>query len=134
MSMVDNDMRQALDYIKGLPLMKLADFIEVLQDELGIKGAPMFMPAGAPAPAASAESAEPVMEKNEFEVYLVKSGDNKVGVIKIMRRCIDNLSLVDAKKRIDEAAGPILLKKCAKEEANTLKAELESVGASAEVK
>lgn len=124
---------QVVNYIKGLTVAELPDFIDTLKTELNIPDVPMFMGGGMPA-GQQAEVSAPVMEKTEFEVYIKTAGSNKIPVIKILRTYIPALSLVDAKNKLDTATEPILVKKGSKDEINKIKAELEAAGATAEVK
>ncbi|MFU8816135.1 MAG: 50S ribosomal protein L7/L12, partial [Pseudomonadales bacterium] len=71
-------------------------------------------------------------EKDEFEVVLVSSGEKKVNVIKVVRT-ITGLGLKEAKAVVDEA--PSSLKEgISKDEAESIKAQLEEAGATVELK
>ena len=71
-------------------------------------------------------------EQSEFDVILTAAGDKKIQVIKAVRE-ITGLGLKEAKAVVDEA--PKAVKEgVSKEEAEELKAKLEEVGASVELK
>ena len=71
-------------------------------------------------------------EQTEFDVILTSAGDKKIKVIKAVRE-ITGLGLKEAKAVVDEA--PKAVKEgVSKEEAEEMKAKLEEVGASVEVK
>jgi large subunit ribosomal protein L7/L12 len=91
-------------------------------------------PAGA-APAAgggAAATAEPEAEPTEFTVTLTEVGANKIQVIKVVRE-ITALGLREAKELVDTAPKPVK-ENVAKEEAESIRAKLAEVGATAEVK
>lgn len=71
-------------------------------------------------------------EKTEFDVVLASAGAEKIKVIKVVRE-ITGLGLKEAKEVVDNA--PKALKEgVSKDEAEEIKAKLEEVGASVEVK
>ena len=75
---------------------------------------------------------EAAAEQTEFDVVLTSAGAQKIKVIKVVRE-ITGLGLKEAKEVVDNA--PKAVKEgVAKEEAEELKAKLEEVGASVEVK
>jgi large subunit ribosomal protein L7/L12 len=87
-----------------------------------------MMPA-APAGSAADDAAE---EKTEFDVILIGPGDKKIQVIKEVR-VITGLGLKDAKALVDEAPKPVK-EGVSKDEAETLKKQLEETGAQVELK
>ncbi len=75
---------------------------------------------------------ELLKKKTEFDVVLTSAGDSKIKVIKAVRE-ITGDGLKEAKEKVDGA--PSTLKEgVSKEEAEEIKAKLEEVGASVEVK
>jgi large subunit ribosomal protein L7/L12 len=116
---------QILEAIKGMTVLELNDLVKAIEEEFGVTAAaPMAMAAGG---GAAAEE-----EKTEFDVILNSAGDQKIKVIKVVRE-ITGLGLKEAKEVVDNA--PKALKEgIAKEEAEEIKAKLEEVGASVEVK
>ncbi|HCQ88990.1 MAG TPA: 50S ribosomal protein L7/L12, partial [Clostridium sp.] len=71
-------------------------------------------------------------EKTEFDVVLANAGANKIKVIKVVRE-ITGLGLKEAKEIVDGA--PKTVKEGAsKDDAESMKAKLEEVGAVVEVK
>jgi large subunit ribosomal protein L7/L12 len=91
------------------------------------------MMAMAAAPAAGAAApAEPVEEQTEFDVVLKGVGDNKINVIKEVRK-ITNLGLKEAKDLV-ESAPTTVISGVSKEAAAEAKAALEAAGAAVEVK
>lgn len=116
---------QILEAIKGMTVLELNDLVKAIEEEFGVTAAaPMAMAAGG---GAAAEE-----EKTEFDVILTAVGDQKIKVIKAVRE-ITGLGLKEAKEVVDNA--PKALKEgVSKEEAEEIKAKLDEVGASSEVK
>ena len=119
------------DFIKSMSLMDAAKLVKDLEEELGVSAAApvgmMAMPgAGGGAGAAAAE------EQTEFTVTLKEVGADKIKVIKVVRE-LTNLGLKEAKDLVDNAPKPVK-EAVSKEEAATMKAKLEEVGAKVELK
>ena len=120
-----------IEEIKNLTVIELADLVSELEEEFGVSAqAPVAVAAaGAPAAGAPAAAGE---EKSEFDVILASAGQEKVKVIKVVKD-ITGLGLKDAKALVDGAPKP-LKEGANKEEADEIKAKLEEVGATVEVK
>ena len=86
--------------------------------------------AAAAAPAAQAEQEAP--EKTEFDVILSGIGDKKIQVIKVVR-AITGLGLKEAKAVVDAVPGPVK-EGVTKDEAESVKGQLEEAGAEVEIK
>ncbi len=115
---------QILEAVKAMTVLELNDLVKAIEEEFGVTAAaPVAVVGGA---AAAAE------EQTEFDVVLASAGDQKIKVIKVVRE-ITGLGLKEAKEVVDNA--PKAVKEGAsKEEAEEIKAKLEEVGASVEVK
>ena len=115
---------QILEAIKAMTVLELNDLVKAIEEEFGVTAAaPVAVVAGG---AAAAE------EKTEFDVVLASAGAEKIKVIKVVRE-ITGLGLKEAKEVVDNA--PKALKEgVSKEDAEAIKAKLEEVGASVEVK
>jgi large subunit ribosomal protein L7/L12 len=121
---------QVVDYIKNLKLGEVKSLIETLEAELGVKASAPMMAAG-PA-VAQAGNAAPAAEKTEFDVVMSSFGENKIGVIKVVRE-LTGLGLKEAKALVE--AVPAKIKEgVSKDDANTAFEALKGAGASAEVK
>ena len=70
--------------------------------------------------------------KTEFDVIVSNVGDKKIQVIKVVR-AITGLGLKEAKAVVDGIPGPVK-EGVPKEEAESIKAQLEEAGASVEIK
>ena len=115
---------QILEAIKAMTVLELNDLVKAIEEEFGVTAAaPVAVVAGG---AAAAE------EKTEFDVVLASAGAEKIKVIKVVRE-ITGLGLKEAKEVVDNA--PKALKEgVSKDDAEAIKAKLEEVGASVEVK
>ena len=120
-----------IEEIKNLTVIELADLVSALEEEFGVSAqAPVAVAAaGAPAAGAPAAAGE---EKSEFDVILASAGQEKVKVIKVVKD-ITGLGLKDAKALVDGAPKP-LKEGANNEDADEIKAKLEEVGATVEVK
>ncbi|NOX42282.1 MAG: 50S ribosomal protein L7/L12 [Gammaproteobacteria bacterium] len=115
-----------LDTISNMTVMDVVELIEAMEEKFGVSAAV----AVAAAPAAAV--GEVVEEQTEFDVVLTSFGDNKVSVIKAVR-AITGLGLKEAKEMV-EGVPATVKEAAAKEEAETIKKQLEEAGASAELK
>lgn len=117
---------QILEAIKGMTVLELNDLVKAIEEEFGVTAAaPVAVMGGA---AGGAEAAE----QSEFDVILTSAGASKINVIKAVRE-ITGLGLKEAKEVVDNAP-KALKEKVSKEEAEAVKAKLEEVGASIELK
>ena len=115
-----------LEAVGSLTVMELNDLVKAFEEKFGVSAAAVAVAGPAGAGAAAAE------EKTEFDVVLASAGDQKIKVIKVVRE-ITGDGLKEAKEKVDGA--PATLKEgVSKEEAEEIKAKLEEVGASVEVK
>lgn len=117
-----------VEYLSNLNVMELAGLVKELEEKWGVSAAA----AVSAAPAAAAPAAAAAVEQTEFTVVLEAAGDNKIGVIKVVRE-ITALGLKEAKDLVDGAPKP-LLEKATKEAAEDAKAKLEAAGATVTVK
>ena len=119
-----------IEEVKELTVLELSEVVKALEEEFGVSAAAPAAVAAAPAAAGAAPAA--AEEKTEFDVILAEAGQEKVKVIKVVKD-ITGLGLKDAKAVVDGA--PKAVKEGAsKEEAEEIKAKLEEVGATVEVK
>jgi large subunit ribosomal protein L7/L12 len=117
-----------IEQINGLTVKELRDIVKELQEEFGVTAAVAAAPGGGGGGAAA-----PVEEeKSEFDVVLTSAGDKKIQVIKVVRE-ITGLGLKEAKELVDSAPKAIK-EKTSKDDAETVKKQLEAEGASVEIK
>ncbi|MBD3404212.1 50S ribosomal protein L7/L12 [candidate division GN15 bacterium] len=129
--MANAAVEEIVEKISTLTAMDLADLSKAIQDKFGVSAAaPVAMMPGGAAGAAGGEAA--AEEQTEFDVELQSAGDKKIQVIKVVRE-ITSLGLKEAKELVDGA--PAKVKEgIEKDEAESIKAKLEEVGASVEIK
>lgn len=114
-----------IDEIKALSVLELKELVDEICETFGVSA------VAAAAPAAGG-AAEAVAEKTEFDVVMTSFGAEKIKVIKEIRG-ITGLGLAEAKAMVEKV--PVTVKEAvSKEDAEALKAQLEAVGASVEVK
>ena len=124
------DIQKIVDLVKELTVLEVRDLVKALEEEFGVSAAAAVAVAG---PAAGAAAAPVEEEKTEFDVVLKAAGGNKIAVIKAVREVIPGLSLIDAKKMVEEA--PKTIKEAiSKDAAEELAAKLKAAGAEVEVK
>jgi large subunit ribosomal protein L7/L12 len=114
-----------------MSVLELVELKKKIEDEWGITAAaPVAVAApGGAAPGAPAEAAE---EQTAFDVVLTGAGDKKIQVIKVVR-AVTGLGLKEAKDLVDGAPNPVK-EGVAREEADSIKSQLEEAGASVELK
>jgi large subunit ribosomal protein L7/L12 len=120
------------DSLGKMTVLELVELKNKIEEEWGITAAaPMAVAApGAAAPGADGGAA--AEEQTAFDVVLTEAGQQKIGVIKVVR-AITGLGLKEAKDLVDGA--PQAVKEgVAREEADSIKSQLEEAGASVEVK
>ena len=121
------------DKIVGLTLKAAKELSDYLDEVHGIKpaaGGAVVM--AAPGGGAGGGAAEAAAEKTEFDVVLDAFGDNKIGVIKVVRAAT-GLGLKEAKDLVESA--PAKVKEgISKADAEKLKKELEESGAKVSIK
>lgn len=117
------------DQIAELTLKQAKEVSDYLENEHGIKaaaGGGVVMAAGGGGGDAAAEV------QTEFDVVLTGFGDKKLDVVKIVK-VITGSSLMDSKKMV-EACPATLKEAVSKEDAEKIKADVEAVGGSIEIK
>src|SRR6185295_17646531 len=90
------DLQKLVDELSKLTVLEAAELSKKLEEAWGVSAAaPVAAAAAAPAAAA-------VVEKDEFSVVLVSSGEKKINVIKEVR-AITGLGLKEAKDLVEAA-------------------------------
>ena len=113
-----------------MSVLELVELKKKIEDEWGITAAAAVAVA-APGGGAGAAPAE-AEEKTSFDVVLTNAGAAKIQVIKVVRP-ITGLGLKEAKDLVDSA--PATLKEGVnKEEAESIKAQVEEAGGTVELK
>lgn len=121
---------QVIDFIANMTVLELSELVKDLEDKFGVSAA---APVAVAAAGAAGGAAAPVEEeKTEFDVVLTGTGDQKIQVIKVVRQ-LTGLGLKEAKAVVDSAPGTVK-EAVSKDEAATMKKQLEEVGATVEIK
>ena len=114
-----------IEEIKALSVLELSELVHALEETFGVSAAAVAAPAAGAAAAV-------VEEKTEFDVVMTAFGAEKIKVIKEVRG-ITGLGLAEAKAMVEGV--PAKIKEgISKEDAEALKAQLEAVGATVEIK
>jgi large subunit ribosomal protein L7/L12 len=121
--------QELINELSSKPIMEIVELVKLLEEKWGVSAAAPVAVAAAPGAAGAAPAAE---EKTEFTVNLKSIGENKVGVIKAMRT-ITGLGLKEAKDLV-EGAPSTVKEAVSKDEAASIKKQLEEAGATAEIK
>jgi len=123
------DLSKIVDELSTLTVLEAAELSKMLEEKWGVSAAaPVAMMAAGGAGAGEAVAEE----KTEFDVILSEIGPNKINVIKEVR-AITSLGLKEAKDLV-EAAPKAVKEAVAKDEADKIKAQLESAGAKVDLK
>jgi large subunit ribosomal protein L7/L12 len=122
------DLKSFAEQLVNLTVKEVNELAQILKDEYGIEPA-----AAVAAPAAGGGAGAPAAaEKTTFDVILVDAGAAKLGVVKVVKD-LTGLGLKEAKDLVDGAPKPVK-EGISKEEAESLKKQLEEAGAKVEVK
>ena len=118
---------QIIEAIKNMTVLELNELVKACEEEFGVSAAaPVAVVGAAGAGAAAAE------EQTEFTVVLEAAGAEKIKVIKAVRE-ITGLGLKEAKELVDNAPSNVK-EGIEKAKADAIKAQLEEVGATVNLK
>ena len=121
---------EIMQAIENMTVLELSELVKAMEEKFGVSAAaPVAVAAAGAAPAAGGAAEE---EKTEFDVVLANVGAEKIKVIKAVREAT-GLGLKEAKALVDGAPAPVK-EKVSKADAEALKAKLEEVGATVELK
>ena len=118
-----------LKYLEEANMIEISELVKDIEDKFGVTAA---VPVAAAAAGGAADGAAAGEEKSSFDVVLAAAGQSKISVIKVLRE-LSGLGLKEAKELVDSA--PKAVKEgVAKDEAETIKSQLEEAGATVELK
>ena len=123
------DLKAFAEQLVNLTVKEVNELATILKEEYGIEPAAAAVAVAAPAAGGAAAAAE---EKTSFDVILKSAGAQKLAVVKLVKE-LTSLGLKEAKELVD-AAPKAIKEGVSKDEATTLKAQLEEAGAEVEVK
>ncbi len=125
------DLKKFAEELVNLTVKEVNELAQILKDEYGIEPAAAAVAVAAPAAGGDAGGAA-VAEKNTFDVVLKSAGGAKLQVVKLVKE-LTGLGLKEAKDLVD-AAPKAVKEGASKEEAESIKAQLEEAGAEIELK
>jgi large subunit ribosomal protein L7/L12 len=123
------DVKKIADQLVELTVKEVNELLTVLKEEHGIEPAAAAVAVAAPAGGAEAGAA---VEKSEFDVILKAPGGAKLQIVKLVKE-LTGLGLKEAKAVVDSAPAPVK-EGVSKDEAESLKSQLEEAGAEVELK
>ena len=128
------DTAKLVEQLGGMTVLELVELKNALEEEWGVTAAAPVAVAAAPGAATGAGDGDGAAaeEQTAFDVVLTGAGDKKIQVIKVVR-AITGLGLKEAKDLVDSAPKPVK-EGVARDEADSIKAQLEEAGAGVEVK
>lgn len=121
--------QEILDVIANMSVMEVVDLVKAMEEKFGVSAAAAAVATVAVSGGEGA--AQAAVEQTEFTVHMKSFGNNKVGVIKVIR-ALTGYGLKEAKELVEGA--PVVVKEGVnKQEAEEMKKQLEEAGASVEV-
>jgi len=124
------DLKAFAEQLVNLTVKEVNELAQILKDEYGIEPAVAAAVAVA-APGAEAGAAAEE-EKTQFDVILKAAGPSKLAVVKLVKE-LTSLGLKESKELVD-AAPKEIKEGVTKDEAESLKKQLEEAGAEVEIK
>ena len=127
------DTAKVLETLGKMTVLELVELKNKLEEEWGVTAAaPVAVAAPGAVAAGSGDGAGAAEEKSAFDVVLTSAGEKKIQVIKVVR-AVTGLGLKEAKDLVDGAPNPVK-EGVNREEADSIKAQLEEAGAGVEIK
>ena len=118
-----------LKYLEEANMIEISELVKDIEDKFGVTAA---VPVAAAVAGGASEGASEGAEKSSFDVVLTAAGQSKISVIKVVRE-LSGLGLKEAKELVDSAHKAVK-EGVAKDEAETIKSQLEEAGATVELK
>ena len=116
---------ELIEALSAKPIMEIVELVKALEEKWGVSAAAPVAVAAAAGAAGGAAAA--VEAQTEFAVVMSSFGENKVAVIKVVRT-VTGLGLKEAKDLV-EGAPSTIKEGVKKDEAETIKKQLEDAGA-----
>jgi large subunit ribosomal protein L7/L12 len=126
------DTAKLVEQLGAMSVLELVELKNALEETWGVTAAAPVAVAAAPGAAPAAAGDGGAEEQTSFDVVLSGAGDKKIQVIKVVR-AITGLGLKEAKDLVDGAPNPVK-EGIPREEADSIKAQLEEAGAAVEVR
>ena len=125
------DLKAFAEQLVNLTVKEVNELAQILKDEYGIEPAAAAV-AAAPAAGGGEDAPAAAAEQTAFDVILKEAGGSKLAVVKLVKD-LTGLGLKEAKDLVDGAPKEVKTG-VTKEEAESLKKQLEEAGAVVEVK
>lgn len=122
---------ELIEALSNKSIMEVVELVKALEEKWGVSAAAPVAVAAVPG-AGGGEAQAAAEEQTEFSVVMTSFGDNKVGVIKVIRS-VTGLGLKEAKDLV-EGVPSTVKEGVSKEEAENIKKQLEEAGAAVEIK
>ncbi len=126
------DQEQVITTLEGMTVLELNALVKQLEERWGVSAAAPMAVGVAAGATGGAATAAPEEEQTEFDVMLTEIGANKIQVIKAVRE-LTSLGLKEAKDLVDGAPNAVK-EGVARDEADSIRTQLEEAGASVEIK
>ena len=126
------DVEKVVGDLSNLTVLELVSLKEALEETWGVSAAAAAVAVAAPAAGGGGGAEEAVEEKTSFDVWIIEAGSSKIPVIKVIRAAT-GLGLKEAKD-VADAAPKAVKEGLSRDDADTLKKELEEAGATVEVR
>ena len=123
------ELKEFAEQLVNLTVKEVNELATILKDEYGIEPAAAAVAVAGPAAGAEGAGAE---EKTEFDVILKAPGGAKLQIVKLVKE-LTGLGLKEAKAVVDSSPAPVK-EGVSKDEAESLKTQLEEAGAEVELK
>ena len=124
------DLGTLAEQLVELKVKEVSELLDIMKDKYGIEPAAAAVAVAAGPGGGGGEEA--AAEQTEFDVILNSAGAAKLKVVKEVKGLL-GIGLKEAKALVDGAPGPVK-EGVSKEEAESIKAALEGVGAEVELK
>ncbi|MBB5396075.1 MULTISPECIES: 50S ribosomal protein L7/L12 [unclassified Mucilaginibacter] len=126
------DLKAFAEQLVNLTVKEVNELAQILKDEYGIEPAAAAVAVAGPAAGGGDDAPAAAAEQTAFDVILKEAGGSKLAVVKLVKD-LTGLGLKEAKDLVDGAPKEVKTG-VTKEEAQSLKTQLEEAGAVVEVK
>ncbi len=126
------DLKAFAEQLVNLTVKEVNELAQILKDEYGIEPAAAAVAVAGPAAGGGDDAPAAAAEQTSFDVILKEAGGSKLAVVKLVKD-LTGLGLKEAKDLVDGAPKEVKTG-VTKEEAQSLKSQLEEAGAVVEVK
>jgi len=123
------DVKAISDQLVELTVKEVNELLDILKEEHGIEPAAAAVAVAGPAAGGDGEGEA---EQTEFDVVLNSPGGAKLQIVKLVKD-LSGLGLKEAKAVVDSAPAPVK-EGVSKDEAESIKTQLEEAGAEVELK